>query len=47
MQEHHSQTIAKKNGLSVNKNYRPVSNLSYISTIIEKAADIQVSKHMK
>ena len=29
------------------KNYRPVSNLTYISKLIEKAAGIQVTKHMQ
>ena len=29
------------------KNYRPVSNLSYISKLIEKAAGIQITKHMR
>ena len=38
--------LLKKSGLDpVMKNYRPVSNLSWISKLIEKAAGDQLSKH--
>ena len=38
----------KKSGLDRNilKNYRPVSNLSYISKLIEKAVARQINEHM-
>ena len=40
--------LLKKLGLElINKNYRPVSNLSFISKLIEEAVMQQFSKHMK
>ena len=40
--------ILKKNGLdTVFKNYRPVSNLSFISKVTERAAFLQIDNHMK
>ena len=38
--------LKKPNLDCVLKNYRPVSNLTYISKLIEKAVGIQVNKHM-
>ena len=41
-------SILKKNGLgTVFKNYRPVSNLSFISKVTERAAFLQIDNHMK
>ena len=38
----------KKNGLdTVFKNYRPVSNLSFISKVTERAVFLQIDNHMK
>ena len=40
--------ILKKNGLgTVFKNYRPVSNLSFISKVTERAVFLQIDNHMK
>ena len=40
--------ILKKTGLdTVFKNYRPVSNLSFISKVTERAVFIQIDNHMK
>ena len=40
--------ILKKNGLNtVLKNYRPVSNLSFISKVTERAVFLQIDNHMK
>ena len=40
--------LIKKQNLDVNelKNYRPVSNLSFISKIIEKAVSLQMNEHL-
>ena len=29
------------------ENYRPVSNLSFVSKIVEKAVTLQISRHLK
>ena len=40
--------ILEKNGLdTVFKNYRPVSNLSFISKVTERAVFLQIDNHMK
>ena len=40
--------ILKKNGLdTVFKNYRSVSNLSFISKVTERAVFLQIDNHMK
>ena len=39
--------LKKPNMDTLLKNYRPVSNLSYISKLIEKAVGTQVTKHMQ
>ena len=39
--------LIKKQGLEILKNYRPVSNLSFISKIIEKAIATQIHDHLK
>ena len=41
--------LLKKTGLDVDerKNYRPVSNLAYVSKLIEKVVVVQLEKHMK
>ena len=41
-------TLVKKAGLDRNtlKNYRPVSNLSYISKLTEKAVTRQINEHI-
>ena len=44
----HVTPLLKKAGLDKNipKNYRPVSNLSYISKLIEKAVAKQINEHI-
>ena len=41
--------LIKKAGLDQNelKNYRPVSNLPFISKLIEKAVSFQINKHLQ
>ena len=42
------QTLIKKSGLDANvlKNYRPVSNLPYVSKILEKVVDTRLESHL-
>ena len=44
----HVTPLLKKAGLDINilKNYRPVSNLSYIAKVIEKAVARQINEHI-
>jgi hypothetical protein len=41
--------LIRKSGLDPNvlKNYRPVSNLPFISKVLKKVADTQIEKHLE
>ena len=44
----HIKPLLKKPGLDTNelKNYRPVSNLPFVSKVLEKVVDVQIEQHM-